>query len=163
MLFGAKIYLLILNALPSYVQFNSVYAMQPFFTPARSLEILKELGMDKLFVFEAPSTTPTPPPVPVTTWAGFQAVLTDQVNFRVPWAPKLTSLSTFMLASDTPAAAAQKKAVGKALYGLSSAFKQFEDYSKQLTTQLLHEKALHFGRVTPGKRFRISKVDIVKE
>lgn len=155
---GAKIFLLVLNALGSYIVFNSVYAMLPFYIPKRSEEIVKKLKIAYLFSFTRPAGL-RPPPVPITTYAGLTTVLGDQEKFWVPWAPHMTSLSTFMLASDKPESAKQKRDLGEAIYGQKDALKDFEVFAMKLTHEFLTKKSHTIGD-GPGLQ---NVIDIVKD
>lgn len=155
---GAKLFLLLLTSFGPYLPFNSTYTMLPFFTPARSKEIVTKLGIASQFAFTRPSGV-TAPPIPVLTNAGLKAVLGDQKNFLVPWAPHLTSLSSFMLASDGPEAAKQKKDVGEAMYKVQGALGEFEEYAQKLGRELLAKKAKPVG--TGANTMKV--VDIVRD
>lgn len=156
---GAKMHHLILTAFPKYFQFNSVYAMQPFYTPEENRKIFDKLGTSHLFSYDPP--TASPPLIPISSHAGLQAILTDNKNFRVPWGAKMAALEGYMLASDTPANAAQRQIVKEALYGSGDrytlALQNFEAYSKQVTLGLLDEKSFQLGLSGPYQ------VDIVAE
>jgi len=132
--------------------------MLPFFIPTRSKEIVEKLKIAYLFSFTRPAN-PTPPPVPIITHAGVQTVLGDQEKFWVPWAAHMTSLSTFMLASDKPEAAKQKHDVGEAIYGQKDALKDFEAFAMKLTHELLTKKSHPIGQGASV----LNVVDIVKE
>ncbi|KAF8438289.1 heme peroxidase [Terfezia claveryi] len=155
---GAKIFLLVLNGFGRYIAFNSVYAMLPFFTPTRSKEIVEKLEIAHLFSFTRPAGQ-SPQPVPILTHAGVTTVLGDQKNFRVPWAPHMTSLSTFMLASDKPESAKQKRDLGEAIYGQKDALKDFEAFAMKLTHGFLTKKSHPIGHGT-GLR---NVIDIAKD
>lgn len=132
--------------------------MLPFFTPTRSKEIVEKLGIADQFSFTRPAG-PTPPPVPVLTYAGLKTVFGDKKNFWVPWGPHMPSLSTFMFASDTPEAAKQKHDAVEAIYGQKDALKDFEAFAMKLTHELLAKKS---HPVEHGAS-ELNVVDIVKE
>lgn len=130
--------------------------MQPFFTPARSREILDKLKISQLISFSKPSGSPVSfPPVPIFSHAGMKTVITDQPNFRVPYAPRMLYLKTFMLPNDTPEAAAQRKDVLTALY-VENSLEDFAAYSQLLIVRLLKERSVGLGK-------KIRQIDIVKE
>jgi len=71
----------------------------------------------------------------------------------------MTSISTFMLASDKPESAKQKHDVGEAIYGQKDALKDFEAYAIKLTHELLAKKSHPVGHGASA----VNVVDIVKE
>ncbi|KAI5803941.1 heme peroxidase [Geopyxis carbonaria] len=154
---GARMHQLILNAFPKYFKFNSVYAMQPFYTPKENRNIFYNHGTADLYSFDPPSLQP--PVVPVTTHAGLMAVLADNANFRVPWGAKMASLQTYMLAGDTPNCAAQRNVVKDALYSVTDANWKFVSYTKEITLKLLRREAYVLGR--EGADIPTYQVDIV--
>lgn len=145
---------LILNAFPKYFQFNSVYAMQPFYTPQANRKTFEKLGTANLYSFDPP--TAAPPLVPITSHAACWAILADNKNFRVPWGSKMASLETYMLAGDTPECAAQRKLVKGLIYGNTAALHNFALYSEETTLRLLRNKSSQLGR-------KSYQVDVVKK
>lgn len=148
-------YHLILNAFPRWFDFNSVYAMQPFYTPAESRKIFTKFGKMDLYSFDPPSLKP--PIIPIISHAALRTVLSDKKNFRVPWGARMASLESYMLASDTEANAAQRQFVSNALYGVEGALQNFAEYTKEITLKLLRREAYELGRHS------VYQVDIVKE
>jgi len=152
---GAKMHHLILNAFPNYFQFNSIYAMQPFYTPQENKKIFEGLGTADQFSWDPPEASP--PLYPITSHAALQAVLKDNKNFRVPWGAKMASLESYMLASDTPACAAQRQVVKDLMYGDPTSLPNFATYSEQITKKLLRDRSYELG--LKG----VHQVDVVKE
>lgn len=146
---------LIINAFPKWFKFNSVYAMQPFYTPAESLKIFTKFGKTDLYSFDPPSYEA--PPIPIVTHAALKAVLGDQKNFKVPWGPRMSSLEEYMLAADGEANTAQRNLVATALYGVDGATQQFKEYSELITMKLLKRDSYVLGKGD------VHQVDIVKE
>lgn len=145
---------LILNAFPRHFRFNSVYAMQPFYTPKRSREIFKSFGQEDLYSFDPPSIAP--PTIPIMTHAGLKTVLGDQKNFKVPWGGRVACLDKLMLTGDSEATTAQRKLFSRALCfeGLSGIIQLYMD---RLMNRLLKKEAVKLGRG------QLHQVDIVKE
>ncbi|CCX12338.1 heme peroxidase [Pyronema domesticum] len=152
---GAKMHHLILNAFPNHIKFNSVYAMQPFYTPTKSKEIFEKLGVADKYSFDAPSANSRL--IPITSLAGLKQVLSNKQNFRVPWGAKMSSLESYMLASDRPECAAQREVVKDALYGPNGSLQNFATYSEEITRKLLKREAYELGRKG------VHQVDIVKD
>lgn len=145
---------LILNAFPNHFQFNSVYAMQPFYTPEANRRMLTKQKKADDFNFDAPTRAPAP--IVITSHATLKKVLEDKKNFKVPWGPKMSSLANYMLASDTDAGAAQRDLVGKMLYGAEGAFKKFAAYTEDITAKLLKSESYQLGKGN------VHQVDVVK-
>jgi len=141
---GAKMHTLILNAFPAHFKFNSVYAMQPFYTPAKNKEIFERLGWADQFTWEKPGP-PTSKLIPVTTHAGLRSVLGDKKHFKVPWGAKMPSLQTYMLAADTDGCAAQRAQVKDLLYGPANSLDNFVTYAQELTLRLLRRDSYALG------------------
>ena len=70
----------------------------------------------------------------------------------------MTSLSTFMLASDKPESAKQKHDLGEAIYGQKDALKDFEVFAMKLTHEFLTKKSHPIGASS-----MLNVVDIAKE
>jgi hypothetical protein len=152
---GARMSQLILNAFPNHFKFNSVYAMQPFYTPDASRKIFEKLGTADLYSFDAPASHSTI--IPIGTHAALKAVLSDNKNFKVPWGAKMASLESYMLASDSEETAKQRELVGECIYGVDGALQKFAEYSKEITLKLLQQEAYELGRKGAHQ------VDVVKE
>lgn len=148
-------YHLIINAFPKWFKFNSVYAMQPFYTPTESRKIFDKFGKSDLYSFDPPSIDP--PLIPIVTHAALKRVLGDQKNFKVPWGAKMASLEDYMLAADGESNTAQRALVANALYGVDGATQQFKDYSEQITLKLLKKRSYELGKKS------VYQIDIVKE
>lgn len=148
-------YHLIINAFPKWFKFNSVYAMQPFYTPTESRKIFDKFGKSDLYSFDPPSFDS--PPIPIVTHAALKRVLADQKNFKVPWGARMASLEDYMLAADGDSNTAQRALVANALYGVDGATQQFRDYSEQITLKLLKKRSYELGKKS------VYQVDIVKE
>lgn len=145
---------LILNAFPQWFKFNSVYAMQPFYTPAENRKIFEKHGKTDLYSFEPPLLQP--PIIPIVSHATLKTVLADKQNFKVPWGARMQSLESYMLASDTDQNAAQRELVSRALYGVEGALDNFAAYSKHITLELLKKGSDELGRDS------VYQVDIVE-
>lgn len=156
---GAKMHHLILNAFPNHFKFNSVYALQPMYTPNANRKMLTKQKKADLFDFDPPARQPAQITiaVPDGSHATITAVLADKKNFRVPWGPKMSALTNFMLASDTDATAVQRELVCDALYGTRNAMQNFVAYTEQIATQLLKRESYQLGR---GE---VYQVDVVKK
>lgn len=146
---------LIINAFPKWFKYNSVYAMQPFYTPTESLKIFTKFGKTDLYSFDPPSLEA--PLIPIVTHAALKRVLGDQKNFKVPWGPKMQSLEDYMLAADGDSNTAQRALVANMLYGVDGATQKFRDYSEEITLKLLKQRSYELGRNS------VHQVDIVKE
>ncbi|KAF1994656.1 heme peroxidase [Amniculicola lignicola CBS 123094] len=118
---GSMFYKLIQRAFPGWFPYNSLHAMQPFFTKAKNAEIAKELGTYKLYT----EANPRRPPIPkiVVAHDTVKKILTDQRSFAVPWKGALNDMfpgerdySSFMLGDDQPANTAQRNLVGDLIY-----------------------------------------------
>lgn len=146
---------LIINAFPKWFKFNSVYALQPFYTPTESMKIFTKFGKTDLYSFDPPSYDA--PVIPIVTHAALKTVLGDQKNFKVPWGPKMSSLEGYMLAADGEANTAQRNLVATALYGVDGATQQFKEYTELITMKLLKRDSYELGKNS------VFQVDIVKE
>lgn len=137
---------LILNAFPNFFKFNSVYAAQPFYTPTENKKIFTKLGKAELFSFDPP--TQERPIIPIISHAALRTVLADKKNFRVPWGAKMSSLETYMLASDSDASAEQRGLVSKLIYGAAPAhsLQTFANFTENLTLKLLKDERNPLGR-----------------
>ncbi|KAI5804623.1 heme peroxidase [Peziza echinospora] len=141
---GAKMHTLILNAFPNHFKFDSVYAMQPFYTPAESRKIFDKLGWADLYSWEPPTRSASAL-IPVTTHAGLKAVLANKGHFKVPWGPKMQALSTYMLAADTDGCAAQRTHVQGLIYCKPSSLPNFALYAEELTMRLIRRDSYALG------------------
>lgn len=146
---------LILNAFPRWFKFNSVYAMQPFYTPTESHKIFTKFGKADLYSFDPPSFDP--PPIPIVTHAALKSILSDQKNFKVPWGARMASLEDYMLAADHDTNTAQRALVASALYDVDGATQEFRDFTEQTTWMLLKRGSYGLGRHS------VYQVDVVKE
>lgn len=146
---------LILNAFPRWFKFNSVYAMQPFYTPTENRKIFTKHGQMDLYSFDPPSLAP--PIIPIVSHAALRTVLGDKKNFKVPWGARMQSLESYMLASDTDANAKQREVVSRALYDVPGAMSKFAAYTEYITLQLLARGSDELGKNS------VYQVDIVKE
>jgi len=142
---GAKMHTLILNAFPNHFKFNSAYAMQPFYTPSENRKNWDKLGWTSQFNFDRPGPAPGKL-IPVLSHAGLKAVLEDNKNFKVIWGSKMPSLTTYMLASDTPACAAQRDLVKEMMYGPTGALQNFATYTHGIARKLLQKCSHRLGR-----------------
>jgi hypothetical protein len=114
-------YKLIQRAFPGWFAFNSIYVMQPMFTPSKNQEIAEELGTIKMYSTNPPAT---PPALSlVTSHAVATAVQSNKQIFRVPWLkglndmfPGKKSYESFMLGGDAESNAEQRKLVESVLY-----------------------------------------------
>ncbi|KAI5850166.1 heme peroxidase [Morchella snyderi] len=151
---GAKMYHLILNAFPNHFKYNSVYAMQPFYTPTEGRRFFTKFRKTHLYSFEPPA--PQPAIIPVVSHAALREVLADKKNFRVPWGAKMASLESYMLASDSDASAQQREVVNNLLYGVDGAMQKFAVYTEEIILKLLRRESYELGRHS------VYQVDIVK-
>lgn len=135
---------LILNAFPRHFKFNSVYAMQPFYTPATNKAIFEKFKKSHLYSFDPP--TLEPPVIPIVSHAALRTVLADKKNFRVPWGARMASLESYMLASDTDENAKQRELVKECIYGPEGSLAHFAEYTADITAKLLKEKAYPLGK-----------------
>jgi hypothetical protein len=148
-------YHLILNAFPNHFKYNSVYAMQPFYTPRESRKFFTKFRKMDLYSFDPPATQPAI--IPIVSHAALREVLADKKNFRVPWGAKMASLESYMLASDSDASAEQRDVVGRLLYGVDGAMQKFAAYTEEITLKLLRRESYELGRHS------VYQVDIVKQ
>lgn len=151
-------YHLILNAFPKYFKYNSVYAMQPFYTPTESRKIFDKFGTSGQYSFDPPAYIA--PPIPILTHAGLKRVLNDQKNFKVPWGEAMKYLGLdheYMLAGDSASNTEQRNLVGDAIYDVTGSRKQFKDFTEEITVKLLKREVYQLGKVP------FNQVDIVRE
>lgn len=160
-------YHLILNAFPSWVKYNSVFAMQPFYTPEKNAEIFKGLGI--LDQFDIGNPAFIPPPFPITAHQTTRQVLEDQKRFKVPWAES-GYLKTFMLSGDGPENAKQRKLVGEKFRtvgcpnGGDGSMQQYREYANEISLTALEAGGIPLGRAPVGVgRLQTYQIDIVKE
>lgn len=151
---GAKMHHLILNAFPNHFKYNSVYALQPFYTPSESRKFFTKFRKMDLYSFDPPA--PQSPIIPIVSHGALREVLADKKNFRVPWGAKMASLESYMLASDSDASAEQREVVGKLLYGVDGAMQKFVAYTEEITLKLLRRESYELGRNSEYQ------VDVVK-
>lgn len=149
-------YHLILNAFPEWFKFNSVYAMQPFYTCEASYKIFKNLGVYDLYSFDEPTLRSQV--IQVTSHAAVRRILEDQANFKVPWAES-GYLLNFMLSFDCPRHAVQQSLVRQAWYSDTGSIQKFTDFAKIISLSVLKSAAVPLGR---GKQ-SVYQVDIIKE
>lgn len=137
---------LILNAFPNHFKFNSVYAAQPFYTPAQNKKTFKKLGKLDQFSFEEP--VHSHPLIPIVSHPALKTVLKDKQNFHVPWGAKMPSLYTYMLANDSNVSATQRTVVSDMLYGNSPTHftAQFAKSAEAITRGLLEKESYALGR-----------------
>ena len=135
---------LIFNAFPDHFQANSIYAMQPFYTPAANKKMLTKQKKADEFTFDAPVKSPAK--IFVGSHAVIKKVLADKKNFKVPWGPKMSALATFMLANDSDESAVQRDLVEKMMYGPEGAAKNFALYTEQITAELLKRDGEQLGK-----------------
>lgn len=147
---------LILNAFPEWFKFNSVYAMQPFYTRAESDKIVTRLGVRDLYSFDAPALQSRM--IPITSHAAVRLVLEDTENFKVPWAGG-GFLLNFMLTLDGPEHKRQQKLVSQAWTLGTGSIEKFTDFAKLISLSVLESAAtpLNLG----GRS--VYQVDVVKE
>lgn len=152
-------YKLIQRAFPGWFKFNSVYVMQPMYTPKMNAEIIKELGTAKSFCLDPPA-----PPKRMTilnTHSAVSALLGDNTNFKVRYGEKLPDLifADFMLCGDNKANSKNKMLTRKELMGGCPAgpggMQVFEEYFESMTRKILAREAY--------KLKDVYQVDITKE
>ena len=114
-------YKLIHRAFPGWFAFNSIYVMQPMYTPSKNKEIAQEIGTIKLYSTDPPAPPPTLSIVTTHTVAA--AVQRKKQIFKVPWVkgldqmfPGEKSFQSFMLGGDAETNAEQRKLVESILY-----------------------------------------------
>lgn len=99
---GSVFHRLINRAFPKWFKFNSIYAMQPMYTPKMNQEIYKKFGTIGQYSLDPPAA---PPKVTaLNTQAAISSFVKDQENFRVAYGTKLPDLifSDFMICGDVP-------------------------------------------------------------
>lgn len=149
-------YQLILNAFPQWIKFNSVYAMQPFYTCEASDKMFKKLGVHDQYSFEKPALQNQA--IPVTSYAAVRRILEDQANFKVPWGER-GYLLDFMLSIDCPRHAKQRELVRQTWYSDTGSIQHFTDFAKLISGSVLQSAAIPLGR---GKQ-SVYQVDVIKE
>jgi linoleate 10R-lipoxygenase len=100
---GSKLHHLIRRAFPTWFKFNSVYCMQPMYTPAMNIEIAKQFKTLDQFSVDPPAS---PPKLTVLgTTAAVSLVVNDQKSFKVSHLNKVPDnvSADFMLCGDCSA------------------------------------------------------------
>ncbi|KAF8540122.1 heme peroxidase, partial [Trichophaea hybrida] len=143
---GAKMSMLILNAFPKWFKYNSVYALQPFFTPKESKSIFTKFGTTDKYSFEPPSLEKDP--IPILSHTGVKTVLKDTTNFNVPWGPAINFLmeGTFCLAFDGPQSVKQHQDIVQALFALPDYQAKFKVYTEEIICKLLQRESYTLGK-----------------
>jgi hypothetical protein len=124
---GSMFYKLIQRAFPGWFDFNSIYVMQPMFTPSENQEIAKEIGTIQLYSLDPPKA---PPALSiVTSHVVATALQQNKQAFRVPWLkgfnemlPGQRNFASYMLSGDAESNLAQRKLVQGLLYKGRDAF-----------------------------------------
>lgn len=81
---GGVMYKLLMRAFPGWYRSNSIYALYPFTTPQRTMEVFDKVGVPNNISLCYEPPTFIGPPIPVTTWKGVVGVLHDSQHFKVP-------------------------------------------------------------------------------
>ena len=156
---GAKMSMLILNAFPKWFKYNSVYVMQPFFTPKESEAIFTKQGTLANYSLEPPSLEKDA--IPLLSHAAVSATLRDSTNFEVPWGPAIDFLmegNKFCLAHDGPDSVKQHKDIMQAMAALPNYETKYKAYMEDIFCMLLKRESYTLGR---GHQYY--QVDIVRE
>ena len=97
---GSMLYRLIHRAFPGRFQFNSIYVMQPMYTPATNQEIAKKFGTLDQYSLASPVTNPKL--TILDTQAAISLVMNDHKNFKASYENKLSDLqfADFLLCGD---------------------------------------------------------------
>jgi len=148
-------YKLIQRAFPGWFKFNSVYVMQPMYTPKMNAQIIKELGTASSFSLDPPA-----PPKRMTilnTHAAISALLADNSSFKVRYGESLPDLifADFMLSGDNTANAQNHTLTRKVLMGCPAGMPVFEAWFETMTRKILAREAY--------KLKDVYQVDITKE
>ena len=156
---GAKMSMLILNAFPKWFKYNSVYVLQPFFTPKESEVIFTKQGTLAKYSLEPPKLEKDA--IPLLSHAAVSATLRDSTNFRVPWGPAMDYLmegNRFCLAHDGPDSVKQHTDIMQALTALPNYATKFKIYLEEIFCGLLKRESYKLGR---GHQYY--QVDVVRE
>ena len=133
---GSMLYKLIHRAFPNWFKFNSIYVMQPMYTPKMNQEIQKELGHIDEYVLDAPA--PPPKVTVLVTNAAIAPILKDQTNFKVKYGLQVPDLvfADYMLSGDTAGCRANKAFTSQRMNKCPGAydvyFKGFEDWTRKI-------------------------------
>ncbi|KAH8646471.1 fatty acid oxygenase [Tricladium varicosporioides] len=136
---GVVIRKLLMRAFPGWYRGNSVYALFPLTVPEENKKIFQGFGTDKDYSFDRPSFIP--PPIPIKTWQANADILSDRVNYKVPWGPHIYDLigREYMLGSDNEASIKQHKAAIKALYSPTRGLEEFRNYYERIMNDLIRQ------------------------
>lgn len=111
----SMLYKLIHRAFPRWFKFNSIYIMQPMYTPKINEEIAKEFGTFDQYCLDGPA--PPSKIAVLSTQSTISALLDGQSNFTVKYGLQLPDL-------------------------VSSAYPPFSDSSRNRDTHKITEKTL---------------------
>lgn len=149
------LYKLIQRSFPGWFKFNSVYVMQPMYTPKMNESIAKELGTLSTFSLDPPA-----PPKRMTllnTHAAISKVLANNTDFKVRYGESLPDLifSDFMLSGDGAANGKNHACVRGQIMSCPADLMVFETWFESRMRKILTREAY-----TLGKKYQ---VDITKE
>lgn len=156
---GSMLYKLIHRAFPGWFKFNSIYVMQPMYTPKMNQAIQKELGHIDDYVLDAPA--PPPKVTVLATNAAIAPILKDQANFKVKYGRQVPDLvfADYMLSGDSTGCRANKDFTSLRLNKCPGAhdvyFKGFEDWTRKILTREAY-KLGKFYQVDMSKEYVIA-------
>ncbi|OJJ51688.1 hypothetical protein ASPZODRAFT_55528 [Penicilliopsis zonata CBS 506.65] len=154
---GCVFYKLALRAFPSFFKPDSIYAHYPMTIPSENRNIMKTLGREHHYSYEAPAFIP--PRVNLVAYPNVRAVLENQKDFRVVWGDATAFCFgkggfDFMLSGDTTLHAKQRQTMDKALYQ-DEWHKSVKEFYEDITLQLLQERSCKIAG--------INQVDITRD
>ena len=152
---GSMLYKLIQRSFPGWFKFNSVYVMQPMYTPSANEKIQTELGTIKSFSLDPPA-----PPKRMTilnTHAAITNLLANNTDFKVRYGESLPDLifKDFMLSGDAIANTKNHTCVRGELMSCPGGLGLFENWFETTMKTILAREAYHLGKPL--------QVDITKE
>jgi hypothetical protein len=98
---GSMLYKLIQRSFPGWFKFNSVWVMQPMYTPSMNIEIRKQLGTSDQFVFDGPKSPAKN--IVLSSHAAISSVLSGK-SMKIKYGQRLPELTfaDFILSGNCP-------------------------------------------------------------
>jgi len=150
---GSEIRKLLLRHLPRHYEWNSVYALYPFFTPDHMKESLTRQGIAHKYTFTKPVTLAQPQVL--NTYTGIKTVFNDPRRFKVLY--EKYGYGSILMFDEVQQHDNDKAMVLHALFPEKDSLAQFAAWFATNITQKIEEKSWSHPN-TPG-RF----VDIVRD
>lgn len=149
-------YKLIQRSMPGYFKYDSVYCMQPMYTPRMTAEIARKFGTINDFSLDPPK----PPPMPciINSHAGIKSIMSDNRNFKVlheGMLPTSLMFSDFCLSGDMAANLQNHQIITAGMNECPMGMKLFQYWFEQMTRTIIAREAFRLGSMY--------QVDVVKE